>query len=56
MSDRRKWCDLCGDYVYPDDEPESECCYLDCPMSPIAVRDTGDDLGKILGEALRKQS
>ncbi len=33
MTDERKWCNLCGNYVYPEDEVESECCYLDCPMS-----------------------
>lgn len=43
MTGERKWCDICGEYIYPDDEPESECCYLDCPMSPIPVRDHPGD-------------
>ena len=37
MTGERKWCDLCGEHVYPEDEVESDCADLDCPMSKIPV-------------------
>ncbi len=36
MTDERKWCDRCGEVVYPEDEVESECADLNCPMSKIS--------------------
>lgn len=49
MADWYKYCDRCGDRQLPSDV--KECRHFDCPMKNPVV-DVGDELHKILGEAL----
>jgi hypothetical protein len=49
-----RWCELCGEWVYSDEEVESQCAYLDCPIVPVVIRNTGDELGPVLADALDK--
>lgn len=49
MAEKEVWCDRCG-YRCDPDAATTECFYWDCPM-PV-TRDTRDEFGKILSEAL----
>lgn len=48
------WCELCGAEVTQEDA-DDKCPYWACPISPIKIVDTGDDLHQALGEALKAE-
>lgn len=52
MTERAVWCERCG-YRCDPDAATTECFYWDCPLPLTRVRNTGDELGQVLGEALR---
>lgn len=50
MTEQTVWCETCGERMVVGDW--DECRHFECPMKNRPV-DTGDELHRILGDALR---